>query len=182
MKNALLVIDVQDSFAVRPSWDTRSNPQFEENLTALVHDFRERGEPVIFILHIDDDPEFRRGNPFVRVMSFLERRPDEPLIYKTTRNAFTSTNLEAHLDSLGVERVVITGIQTEQCCETTARIAADLGYEVDFVTEATRTFPIVHGDDVFTTDEIIRRTEFVLRNRFARIVTVGELVGAVSAT
>lgn len=70
----------------------------------------------------------------------------------------------------------------EQCCETTARVAADLGYDVDFVTEATLTFPIAHTDpetgiaDEMTVEETRRRTEFVLRGRFARIATVASLV------
>lgn len=182
MKNALLLIDIQDSFKLKANWSQRSNPRFEENVTALLREFRERGEPVFFILHTDADPGFRRGDAALKVMDFLDRRDDEPLLYKTTRNAFTSTDLEQRLDALGVERVVVTGIQTEQCCETTARVAADLGYDVDFVTEATMTFPIVHEGEIFTTDEIIRRTEFVLRNRFARIATVDQLVEAVSAT
>jgi nicotinamidase-related amidase len=100
-------------------------------------------------------------------MPFLDRREGEPLIVKNTRNAFTSTNLESRLDALGVRRVVVCGISTEQCCETTTRVAADLGYEVDFVTEATLTFPI----GTLSTDALIERTEAVLRGRFARIVT-----------
>jgi nicotinamidase-related amidase len=111
-------------------------------------------------------------------MDFIVRQEEEPLLIKNTRNAFTSTNLQDRLWEKGVERLVITGIQTEQCCETTARLAADLGYDVDFVTEATMTFPIADpatGDEL-STDEILRRTEFVLRGRFARIAKVDTLV------
>jgi len=104
-------------------------------------------------------------------MSFLDKRESDPLITKNTRNAFTSTDLEARLDAMGIERVVVCGISTEQCCETTTRVAADLGYEVDFVTEATATFPI----GSLSTDAIIERTEAVLRNRFARIATVADV-------
>lgn len=116
-------------------------------------------------------------------MDFVERRETEPLLVKDTRNSFTSTDLQRRLDALGVTRVVITGIQTEQCAETTARIAADLGYDVDFVTEATLTFPIrdARSGDELSCDDIIRRTEFVLRDRFARIATVGDLVEELSA-
>jgi nicotinamidase-related amidase len=179
---ALLVIDVQDSFKVGSRWARRSTPKFEENVGALIRAFRESGRPIFFILHHDSDPGFTADSPEVRLMDFIDRRGDEPLLRKTTRNAFTSTDLEQRLDALGVERVIITGISTEQCCETTARVAADLGYDVDFVTEATMTFPIVNGDDELSTDEILRRTELVLRHRFARIVKVGELLGAGSAT
>jgi nicotinamidase-related amidase len=181
---ALLVIDIQDSFKLGAKWAQRSTPRFEENVSALIRDFRETGRPIFFVLHTDNDPGFRRGDAALKLMDFLDYREGDPLLYKNTRNSFTSTDLQARLDAAGVRRVVITGIQTEQCCETSARVAADLGYAVDFVTEATMTFPIEHDGEVLSTDEIIRRTEFVLRNRFARIVTVDQLVGAeaVSAT
>lgn len=166
---ALLVIDIQDSFKISPArWATRNNPRFEENVTELIRTFREASLPVIFVLHNDSDPGFRPGDPEVRLMEFLDRREDEPLIVKNTRNAFTSTDLQARLDALGVRKVVVSGISTEQCCETTTRVAADLGYDVDFVTEATATFPI----GTLSTDAIVERTEAVLDKRFARVTTV----------
>ncbi len=67
--------------------------------------------------------------------------------------------------------LVVCGIRTEQCVETTARLASDLGYQVVFVTEATTT----EGVGGFTAEEIVARTEAVLRDRFARIATVAEL-------
>lgn len=172
MNTALLVIDIQDSFKIDPArWASRSNPRFEENVTELIAAFRDARQPIIWVLHNDPDPGFRAGDPEVRLMSFLDRREHEPLITKNTRNAFTSTDLQQRLEALGVRKVVITGLTTEQCCETTTRVAADLGYAVDFVTEATCTFPI----GALSTDAIIERTEAVLRNRFARIATVQDV-------
>ena len=176
-QSALLVVDIQDSFKLGPRWERRNNPEFEKNVDRLLQSWRAAGLPVFFILHTDPDPGFERDSPLVKVMDFLSPREDEPVILKDTRNAFTSTDLQKRLDEKGVKRVVVTGISTEQCCETTTRVAADLGYDVDFVTEATRTFPIALPDgSELSTDEIVRRTEAVLRNRFARIARVEELV------
>src|SRR5256712_13965037 len=111
-------------------------------------------------------------------MDFPKPRKDEPVIVKNTRNCFTSTTLQPYLLGQGVRRVSITGIQMEQCCETTARIAADLGYAVDFVTEATMTVPIPHWAipcEELGVDAIRERTEYALRRRFARITTVNQL-------
>jgi nicotinamidase-related amidase len=166
---ALLVIDIQDSFKYSAErWASRSNPAFEANVTELIGAFREASLPIIFVLHNDSDPGFRPGDPEVRLMDFVDRREGDPLLVKNTRNAFTSTDLEQRLDALGVRKVVVSGISTEQCCETTTRVAADLGYDVDFVTEATATFPI----GTLTTDQIVERTEAVLNKRFARIMKV----------
>lgn len=172
MDTALLVIDVQDSFKYNAErWVSRSNPAFEANVTELISAFREASLPIIFFLHTDSDPGFGTGDPHFRLMDFVDRRESDPLLVKNTRNAFTSTDLRQRLDALGVRKVVISGISTEQCCETTTRVAADLGYEVDFVTEATATFPI----GSLTTDQIVERTEAVLNGRFARIARVAEV-------
>lgn len=176
-QSALLVVDIQDSFKLGPRWERRNNPDFEKNVDRLLQSWRAAGLPVFFILHTDPDPGFERDSPLLKVMDFLSPREDEPVILKDTRNAFTSTDLQKRLDAKGVRRVVVTGISTEQCCETTTRVAADLGYDVDFVTEATATFPIALPDgSELSTDEIVRRTEAVLRNRFARIAKVDEVV------
>ena len=180
---ALLLIDIQDSFKTNGRWERRGNQHFEANVASLLDAFRAAGLPRFFILHNDSDPGFRPSDPEVRVMNFLERRDDEPLLVKNTRNSFTSTDLQERLDALGIKRVVVTGIQMEQCCETTTRMAADLGFEVDFVTDATQTFPITNkstGQEI-STDDLVERTEFVLRDRFARIVKSKDLVAEVEA-
>jgi nicotinamidase-related amidase len=177
-QSALLVIDVQDSFKLGPRWERRNNPHFERNVAALVGAYRTAGLPVIFFLHTDDDEGFTRDSPHLRLMDFLERRPEEPLLVKDTRNCFTSTSLGALLLARGVRRLAVTGIQMEQCCETTTRVAADLGYAVDFVTEATLTFPIPNHDrpgEELGVEEIRCRTEYALRRRFATIATVASL-------
>jgi len=75
---------------------------------------------------------------------------------------------------------VICGIRTEQCCETTARVASDLGFAVEFVTDATTTSPIAAGDGygAVSGEDIMRRTESILAARgFARVVTTAERTG-----
>jgi len=177
-QSALLVIDAQDSFKTGSRWERRSNPAFEKNVSAMVEAYRAAGLPVVFFLHADSDEAFAKNSPHFRLMDFLKPRADEPVMFKNTRNCFTSTPLQAYLIEKGVRRVSITGIQMEQCCETTARLAADLGYAVDFVTEATMTFPIPNWDkpgEELGVEAIRERTEYALRRRFARIITVDQL-------
>ena len=176
---ALLLIDIQDSFKLGNRWERRGNRHFEKNVSILLDHWRSADLPRFFILHTDPDPGFRKGDPEFRLMDFMERRGDEPLLVKNTRNAFTSTDLQQRLDKLGIRRLVVTGIQMEQCVETTTRVAADLGYEVDFVLDATQTFPIVNratGEEI-STEALVERTQYVLRDRFARIVRARDLVG-----
>ena len=183
-ESALLVVDAQDSFKVDPKWERRTNRNFERNVGALIDAYRAAGRPVIFFLHTDGDPGFERDSVHLRLMDFITVRDGEPVILKDTRNTFTGTTLQAQLLALGVRRLAITGIQMEQCCETTARVAADLGYAVDFVIDGTMTFPIKNWDvpgEELGVAAVEERTIYALRRRFARIVRTETLVGELEA-
>jgi nicotinamidase-related amidase len=173
---ALLVVDAQESFKARGAafWESRGPKDFERHIIALVSGFREAGRPIYFILHTDADPGFSTDSEYFRVMDFLAYQPGEPLLIKQVHNAFTGTHLLPLLIGSGINKVVICGIRTEQCCETTARVASDLGFDVDYVTQATLTFPLLHpfSGETLTVEQIQARTEAVLHKRFARIKTV----------
>jgi nicotinamidase-related amidase len=190
-KRALVVIDVQESFRQRPMWAAISNPEIAKQVARLTETFRVLGEQIVWVLHAEPgtgdvfDPE--RG--FVRLLDGLKPAEGEPVITKTSHNSFTTTNLQQLLTSAGIGEVVVCGIRTEQCVETTARVASDLGYDVTFVIDATATNPIEHryapaGRSVeeiladprtLGVEEIISRTEYALAGRFATIRTVEEL-------
>jgi nicotinamidase-related amidase len=177
-RSALLVVDAQDSFKATERWERRNNREFEKNVAVLVDAYRQAGLPVVYFLHTDGDEGFATDSPYFKLMDFLSPRPDEPVIVKATRNCFTSTDLPGMLRDKGVKRVAITGIQMEQCCETTARVAADLGYAVDFVIDGTMTFPIPNLDkpgEELGVQAIEERTCYALRGRFARIVRAKDL-------
>jgi nicotinamidase-related amidase len=194
MTKALLVIDVQESFTRRDSWQAVSNPDIVQDVAELVAAARRSGDLVVWILHHEPGTGgvFDPVNGFTRLLDGLDTEEGEPVLTKTSRNAFTTTNLQQLLTEKGIRELVVCGIQTEQCCETTARVANDLGYDVTFVTDATATFPIPHRDapadrpyaDVLAdpltlgVDEVISRTEYALAHRFATITTVKEYVAA----
>jgi nicotinamidase-related amidase len=183
-ESALLVVDAQDSFKATPRWERRSNRAFEENVNTLIDAYRQAGLPVIFFLHTDEDDGFAVDSPHFKLMDFIVRRADEPLIVKNTRNCFTSTGLGALLLAKGIRRLAISGIQMEQCCETTARVAADLGYAVDFVIDGTMTFPIPNYDrpgEELGVEDIKTRTEYALRHRFARLTSAAQLAAELAA-
>jgi len=170
---SLLVIDVQRSFEHRPYWTDRDLPSFRDKLTALVEGCAAARIPIARIFHVEPNGAFALDSGLVSPMAWLPSMHDVE-IHKHVHNSFTDTGLDRWLRTREVRRVIVSGIRSEQCCETTARVASDLGYEVDFVTEATLTFPMVHSGSgrAYSTDEIKERTELVLGGRFARIRTV----------
>lgn len=171
-KSALLVIDIQQSFTARDYWNEQELPDFACKVSELIAGAVARNVPVVQIFHVDEEGPFSLASGLVQPLAFLPER-HEARFYKSSHNAFTSTGLQRWLTERGIGRVVVCGIRTEQCCETTARVACDLGFEVDFVTEATLTFAMTHANGrVFSSAELRERTELVLSDRFARIMSV----------
>jgi nicotinamidase-related amidase len=173
-RTALLVVDVQESFRHRPYWSADEASGFLARTERLIAGARRRGLPVAQIFHVEDEGVFALASGHVRTLAPLEFTGDA-VFYKKSHSALVGSGLEVWLTRQGIQRVIVCGIRTEQCCETTTRHASDVGFEVDYVTEATLTFAMTdrHGR-TWTPAEIRERTELVLADRFARIVTVDE--------
>jgi nicotinamidase-related amidase len=169
---ALLVIDVQESFRHRPYWSDADTPAFFDRLQALVDGASARQIPIVQVFHVEDEGAFSLTSGNVRTLAPLSIAPDA-VFHKHRHSALIGSGLLVWLIERGIRRVIVSGIRTEQCCETTTRHASDSGFEVDFVSEATLTFAMTGRDGrTWSADEIKARTELVLEGRFARIATV----------
>lgn len=175
-KTALLVIDVQDSFLQRDYWtDTEFKP-YAEKQTRLINHARANDWQVIYVLHNESEGVFSPESGFVRLMSFLEPKANEPTFNKHVHNALLESGLHEWLQAQGINKLVISGIRTEQCCETTTRVGSDMGYDVDYVLDATLTFPMKHPltGEMVSVEAIKSHTALVLSGRFATIRMVDD--------
>lgn len=177
MQTALLLIDVQQSFVHRPYWDPTEVPTFVERCNALLAGAAARGVPIVRILHTDGPRD--ASNPFaiesglIRPLDGLAPFDAAATFEKHRHSALVGTGLPVWLHQQGIRRLVVAGIRTEQCCETTTRHASDEGWEVDYVTEATLTFEMATpAGSRLTAAQIRERTETVLAGRFATICSV----------
>ncbi len=170
----LLVIDAQESFRQRYAFEDQNVVPYFAAQQALIDGAVAAGIPVVQVLHDDGDGPFAEATGFVRTLAELTLNP-VAVFRKARHSALVGSGLDVWLIENGIRRIIVSGVRTEQCCETTTRHASDLGYAVDYVTEATLTFPMTGTDGrVYSPDEIKARTELVLVNRFARIATVNE--------
>lgn len=185
MQTALVVIDVQESFRQQPQWARISNPAIAADVARLVDDARAAGDDVIWVLHAEPGSGgvFDPASGHVRLLEGLDPLPVEPVLVKHAHNAFTTTALQQRLTQAGTRRLRLAGIRTEQCVETTTRLASDLGYEVEVVLHATATHPLpLHdGSGELAADEVIARTAAALSGRFATITSIAEVLEGRSA-
>ena len=173
-KEALLIIDMLNDF-VREGAPLEV-PAARSILPALqkrVAEARERGVPVIYVCdaHRPDDREFSRmgwpphavkGSRGAEVVAQLAPLETDPVVEKTTYSGFHHTGLEGILQSLGVERLVLTGVVTNICIFFIAYDAVLRGYEVTVPVDCVA--PLDPADGEFA----LRQMEQVLGVRVER--------------
>jgi nicotinamidase-related amidase len=177
MNTALILIDVQESFRQRPYWVEAQAQGFLARTNALVAGCAARGVPIVRILHSDGPAAasnpFATESGFVRPLADLAKFDAAAEFVKRRHSALVGTGLTVWLHQNRIARLIVAGIRTEQCCETTTRHASDEGFEVDYVAEATLTFDMQHLDgSPLPAADIVARTTAVLKDRFATICTV----------
>lgn len=135
---------------------------------------------MVFVKHNSKNPKSPLNplSPGNEPEKFLEG-PRDLLIEKSVNSAFYGTpDLHLWLTERNFRNLVICGITTNYCCETTARMAGNLGYDVKFVLDATTAFPVKDRDGAeIAGAEVMRMTAANLHPEFARVVSTSELIG-----
>jgi nicotinamidase-related amidase len=189
MKSCLIVIDAQESFRQRPYFTEREFAPYIAAQNALIEGCKAAALPIVRIFHVDGPAD--ASNPFsvesghVRPLRELAAFDAAATFTKHRHSALVNTGLDVWLTENGIGRLIVSGIRTEQCCETTTRHASDLGWTVDYVTDATLTFDMVQPDGrPLSAADIKARTATVLAGRFATLCSVEqalERAGALAA-
>jgi nicotinamidase-related amidase len=119
---------------------------------------------------------FRLGTEGFEIHDSVRPLAGEPRVVKHTASSFHETDLDDILRSAGIDSVVVCGMQTQKCCDTTVRAAQALGYRCYFVTDAVETFDLTGPDGlVVDRDEVARVTFATLHNGFAEVLCLDEL-------
>lgn len=178
---ALIVIDVQQGFA-DPVWGERDNPDAEANIGRLVQKWADAARPIVVVRHDSVSPgsPLAAGSPGNALQPVVADAPHDLFVTKNVNSAFHGEpDLHAWLEARGIRRLVICGIQTNMCVETTARVGGNLGYEITVPIDATHTFDLEGPGGIrLTAAELARATAVNLDGGgFARVVTTDALLG-----
>lgn len=184
-RTALIVVDLQAGFD-DPAWGaTNPESRCRENCLALVQAFSTAELPIVLVRHDSTKPDSplaagAQGNALV---AGLDPAAADLFVTKTVNSAFYgSPDLDGWLRAQDVNSLVICGIQTNMCVETTARMAGNLGYEVRVPIDATRTFdlvgPTIAGEQWrLSADELLRASAVSLHGGgFATVTTTADIL------
>ena len=176
---ALLVVDVQQGFDDTAFWGRRDNPDCEANIGALLQAWRTAGRPVVLVRHDSVSPTspLRPGQPGNDLRPVVDGAHDL-LVTKSVNSSFHGApDLDGWLRERGMDGVVVCGVSTNHCCETTARVGANLGHRVLFALDATHSFDRTGPDGEVVPAELLARvTSANLHGEFATVVRTQELL------
>ena len=178
---ALIVIDVQQGFQISDYWGPRNNPAADDNIALILDAWKATHRPIVIVHHDSQDPDspLTPSHPGNALKPYVAQANPALVVAKTVNSAFYGTpDLHAWLQERKIGQLFIVGIQTNMCCETTARMAGNLGYDVFFVTDATHTFDLKSDEgDAMTADELTRATAVNLSGgEFATVVETAEVL------
>jgi nicotinamidase-related amidase len=179
--SALIVIDVQLGFEDLGYMGKRNNPSADANIQALITQWEKKHRPIVVVQHNSQSmgSSLHPSKPGNALKPYVELAHRSLLVTKSVNSAFyDEPDLHKWLQTSGIKQIVIIGIQTNMCCETTARMGGNLGYNVIFVPDAMHTFDLEGPDgEVLTADELSRATVVNLYGGgFAKIASTRELL------
>lgn len=180
---ALLLIDIQQAMD-DPYWGPRNNPDAEANASRVLAAFRDAELPVVHVQHRSVRPQ----SPLYPGKLNLDIKPEvapvdgEPVWTKSVNSAFIGTPLEAWLRDHGIDRLVIAGLTTNQCVETSTRMAGNLGFNPVLVHDACAANDLTGPDGrVWDAETVHRMTVANIGAEFGDVMTANEVIASIGA-
>ncbi|MDH3206641.1 MAG: cysteine hydrolase [Gemmatimonadota bacterium] len=169
----LVVVDVQKAAVAAGPFQV---DRVLENIAALLSAARKSGAEVVFVQHDGEPGESEEPHtPGWEIHPAVAPEGDEPVFRKRFNSAFRETELHSYLQTRGVDALIIVGIQTEYCVDTSVRVAFELGYTVVLPEMTNTTFDngAVSAQEIY---EMFNHRIFA--DRFASVIPVGDVLQA----
>lgn len=181
-KRALLVIDVQNEYFTGKMPVTYPEGSLA-NILRAVDAADATGVPVVVIQHAAPQPDsavFLKGSAGWELHPEIASRAHVAVIHKSLPGSFTDTELETVLRSRGIDTVAICGYMTQMCCDTTSRQAVHLGFQVEFLSDATGTLEFSNSAGSISAKDLHTAVLVVQQSRFAKVMTAAEWVSCLA--
>jgi nicotinamidase-related amidase len=178
--SALILIDVQKGFD-DPYWGNRCNPSFESNVGKLLRCWRENDRKIFHVQHRSTNMRspLHPSTPGVGFMHFALPSGSEQVFEKNVNSAFIGTQLEKTLRDFRIESLVVVGLSTDHCVSTSVRMAANLGFQVTLVSDATATFERTSINGEIYPAELVHEISLAsLNGEFANVISTEEVLAS----
>jgi nicotinamidase-related amidase len=181
MNPLLLLIDIQADYFSGGAMELHGSLEAAANAGRILALFRRNGRPVVHIQHVSAYPGatfFRPGTPGVEIHENVKPLVDELVLTKGYPNAFRGTPLLDHLKGTGADKLVICGMMTHMCVDSTVRAAFDLGFPSVLITDACATRSLAHETVSVTAEQVHAAFIAALSPLFAKALRADEYTAA----
>ena len=181
MSNALLIIDIQNDYFPGGRMELVGSLAASVQAKALLEAFRARGLPVIHVQHLSTRPGatfFLPGTDGAKIHESVQPAAGETVITKHFPNAFRETTLADTLRERGIKSLVIAGMMSHMCIDTSTRAAADAGYACTLAHDACATRDLAFGGATVPAAQVHAAFMAAMNGAFAKVVSAGEAVAA----
>jgi nicotinamidase-related amidase len=178
MSTALLLIDLQHDYFPGGAMELAGSCPAVEKAGQLLQAFRQKSLPVVHIQHVSTRPGaafFLPDTPGVKIHSAVAPLAGEMVFQKHFPSSFRDTPLQQHLAALHTSQLVIAGMMTHMCVDSTVRAAADLGFQCTLAHDACATRALTFGGTTVAAEQV--QTAFLSALQgLARVLSVEEII------
>ena len=179
MTTALVLIDIQNDYFPGGAMELAGSPEAAARAAELLARFRRQGWPVVHIQHLAVRPGatfFRPGTPGAGIHPAVAPLPGETLFQKHYPNAFRETPLLEHLRALGATRLLLAGMMTHMCVDTSTRAAADLGFTCHLAADACATRDLTYAPTTVPAAQVQAAYLAAIDGTFAQVADTATLL------
>lgn len=172
MKEALLIIDVQNDYFPGGACELCGALEAEKKIISLIEESRRLNRPVIYIQHINppDDTFFIEGTYGCEISDRIKPESGDKVIVKYYPNSFLETELDSYLKEIGAEKLIVCGMMTHMCVDTTVRAAMDYGYRIALVADGCADMDLEISGETIPADTVHKTFIASLKGIFADII------------
>jgi nicotinamidase-related amidase len=180
MGRGLLVIDIQRDYFPGGGFPLVEPEAAAEKARQVLEGFRAQQLPIVHMQHVWDEPDatfMRPGTKGIEIHPLVAPTAGEPVLQKTQPNSFVGTPLESELRDRDVDDLVVVGMMTSMCVDSTVRAAADLGFEVTLVHDACAAPDLEFGGTEVPGASVHTAFVAALVDGFATVVGTADITG-----
>ena len=181
MNQALLLVDIQNDYFPGGAMELAGSLLAGDHAGRLLQSFRRRSKPVIHIQHVSTRPGatfFLPKTKGVEIHASVAPLDGETVFRKHHPNSFRDTPLLEHLRQHQITGLVIAGMMTQMCIDSTTRAAADLGFECWLAHDACATRALSFGGETVPAAQVQTAFLAALNGLFAKVQSVEQLCGS----
>jgi nicotinamidase-related amidase len=184
MQYGLILIDIQNDYFEGGRHPLVQPNEAAANALLVLSAFRAKGWPIFHVQHISTKPSatfFLPNTPGAEFYADTAPVGGEPVILKHKPNSFLGTDLAERLTQYNVDQLVVCGMMTHMCVDTTVRAAADLGYSVTLISDACATRDLLWAGETVPAGQVQRAYLAALDGSFARVVSANDWLKGMEA-